>query len=175
MRAVLILASAMLACSTAAHAADDPLAPAREGQLQCYMSDAARKTCGSLAGYSWDAKGAITNRAEVMLAPNPVTTMVSTTPVTVRDGAVCGPIRAEDLEAAEIRVGGAPASAEVAASVHKQVAAAMSFAIGHEFCTTYVPTKDGLKAQVTVDGTAHPEMSAIVTWVKPGDGYKVAP
>lgn len=176
MKTALILASTMLACCGAAQASPDgPLAPARAGQLQCYQPDTARRTCVALSGYSWDAKGAVTNRAEVMISRDPLVSFISNYAVFMRGEAICGPFRAEDLQNADVRVNGQPATADITAKVRSQLVAAMAPQFGHELCTTYLPGKSGLQAQVTLDGVAHPEMGAQVIWVKPDEGYKVAP
>jgi hypothetical protein len=157
MKSALMLASAMLACCSGAQASPDgPLSPARKGQLQCYQPDKARKTCAALAGYSWDAKGAITNRAEVLVSRDPLITVTTRTPVSIRGEAVCGPIRAGDLQAADVMVSGAPASPSVAGKVRDGMVSAFSGQIGKEICTAYPAAGDHLQAKITIDGAAHP-------------------
>src|SRR5580698_4644363 len=73
-------------------APDDPLAPARVGELQCYTPDTVRKTCSALAGYTF-GNGGIDNQAEVLLSPKPIIVMKTVSPVWVRACSVCGPLR----------------------------------------------------------------------------------
>lgn len=153
----------------------DPLAEARAGKLQCYRPDMARKTCLALASYSFEANGAISNKAVVLISPQQNVTMTTVSSVVIKGEAVCGPMRREDIEAAEIAVNGTKLPDEQAAGVRAQLVQAITNQIGKEVCTTYVPTGDKFSAQVTVDGAANPLYTQEVIWVKPEDGYQVAP
>jgi hypothetical protein len=97
-----ILAAAVQAAAPSAVVAD-PLAPARIGDLQCYGADPVRKTCRALAGYSFEADGKILNKAEVVLQESPLVTMTTVSPVTMRDGAVCGPLSGVDKAQIAVR------------------------------------------------------------------------
>jgi hypothetical protein len=72
-------------------------------------------------------------------------------------------------------VSGAPASPSVAGKVRDGMVNAFSAQIGKEICTAYPAAGDHLQAKVTIDGAAHAEMTAAVIWVRPDEGYKVAP
>jgi hypothetical protein len=153
----------------------DPLANARAGMIQCYQPDTARKVCGALSAYIFEHNGTITNKGEVLLAPQPVLIMRTSSPVTVRGDAVCGPMRREDLDAAQIFVNGAPLAADKAAEVRNQVASSYQAMMGKEVCTTFVPTGDRLSARVTIDGVPNGQFTQEVIWVKPEEGFQVAP
>jgi hypothetical protein len=170
-----VLAGLALSIVSLSAASADPLSEARDGKLQCYRPDAARKTCAALASYAFDSSGAISNTAEVLLAPQPVLTMRTVSPVTVKGEAVCGFTRKEDIDNAVFTLNGAALPDEQAAGVRAQILGAMQAMMGKEICTTYVPAGDRLSAQVTLDGVAAPNFSQQVVWVKPEDGYKVAP
>ena len=150
----------------------DPLAPAREGQLQCHSPDTARKTCAALAGYTFAADGTIRNQAEVMLNPTPLIVMRDEAPVVVRDGAVCGPMTG--FEDAAFTIDGQPADPAMAEMIRGQVAAAFA-QLGSEGCTTYSPQGDGFLAEAVIDGQPRPELNQPVIWVSPSDGYSVRP
>jgi len=150
----------------------DPLAPARDGQLQCHSPDTARKTCRALAGYTFAADGTIANQAEVMLSPAPVIIMRDVAPVVVRDGAVCGPMTG--FEDAVFTVDGQPAGPATAEMIRVQVTAAFA-QLGTEGCTRYSPQGDGRMAEVSIDGVARPDLNQPVIWVSPSDGYSVRP
>ncbi|MCS6624504.1 hypothetical protein N0B44_16415 [Roseibacterium beibuensis] len=152
--------------------ADDPLAPARSGQLQCHEPKAAEKTCAALAGYTFGADGVIINHAEIMLNPAPLIVMRDDEPVVVRDGAVCGPM--SGFEDAVFTVNGQPADPQMAEMVRGQVTAAFA-ALGTEGCTRYTPQGDGWLAEVSIDGQPRPEFNQTVVWVSPADGYTVRP
>jgi len=155
-----------------AEPAVDPLAPAREGRLQCHTPDIARKSCSALAGYTFGPDGVILNQAEVLLVPSALVIMRNEAPVVVREDAVCGPLAG--LEKATFTIGGQPAAAATADSIRSQVAAAYA-AIGAEGCTRYGPQGDTLLATVSVDGQPRPDLNQTVIWVSPDEGYAVKP
>ena len=71
LRVFWFLAIVWAACSPAEGASlDSPIAPAAQGQLQCYTPDVARRTCRSLAAYKSKANGAIDNTAIVLISQN---------------------------------------------------------------------------------------------------------
>jgi len=151
------------------------LAPARSGQLQCYIPNVAKKTCHALAQYVWAADGSIQNPAEVMIEENPLVVMKGSAPVVVRSGAVCGPFRAEDIQQATFTIAGNPAPPQLTDQIRKQMLMVSTDRLGKEICTTYVLDKGEYAAQVTIDGVAHSELADRMIWVKPGDGFKVGP
>lgn len=153
----------------------DPLAPARSGALQCYKPDTAKKTCIALASYTFGAGDEILNQAEVLIMPSPLVVMKSVSSVTLKNGAVCGLLRKEDLDASTITVAGQVLAGDQAAGAHAQLEQALTSEIGKEICTTYTPQGDTIATSVTVDGVASPAQSSTILWVQPGDGYSVAP
>ncbi|MGH6870792.1 MAG: hypothetical protein ACREHE_04720 [Rhizomicrobium sp.] len=155
--------------------APDPLAPARDGSLQCYDPRPLHKTCHALDGYTFDADGTIHNEATVLISPDEMIVMKTVSPVVVRDGAVCGPVRRADVMSAAIYMQGRKLPQEMAVQVRLKIAAAMTQRFDKEVCTTYAPYQDELYAHVTLDGQPDPESSDYVRWVKPDDGYTVAP
>jgi hypothetical protein len=172
MRLILGLAMSVLAF-VAANA--DPLAESHAGKMQCHRPDTVRKTCGSMSSYTMEPGGVITNKAEVLLSPHQVLTMTTVTPVVLKGEAICGQVRAQDLQTADIRLNGAILPDAQAKGLRTQLAQHFGELIGKEICTIYVPAGDKLSTQVTVDGVAKPAYTQIVIWVKPEDDYKVAP
>lgn len=152
--------------------AADPLAPARDGKLQCHTPDKARKTCSALAGYTFAADGTIANQAEVMLNPSPLIIMRDEAPVVVRDAAVCGPM--VGFEDAVFTIDGQPADPATAGMIRAQVTAAFS-QLGTEGCTRYSPQGEGWLAEVSIDGQPRAEFNQPVIWVSPSEGYTVQP
>ncbi len=171
-RLVAIVGLSVLAWSAAQA---DPLAEARAGQLQCYKPDTARKTCAARSGYAFGSDGQIINTADVLLAPQPALIMRTSSSVVIKGEAVCGPMRKEDIETAQLLLNGAPLPEDKAAAVRAQIIGAFQQQIGKEVCTTYVPAGDRLSAQVSIDGVPNPAYTQEVIWVKPEDGYAVSP
>ena len=162
-----------LALQAAAPAVADPLAPARIGDLQCYRPDPVRKTCRSLAGYAFAADGKILNRAEVLLQDAPPVTMTTVTPVTIRDGAVCGPL--SGIDKAQIAFRGRRISEADAVPIRAQIQRSMADVLGQEVCTTYRRSGDWWIAEATLNGVARPDMQDTVIWVPASAGYTVQP
>jgi len=91
MRAFWLFAMIWAACSPAQGASlDSPIAPAAQGQLQCYTPDVARRTCRSLAAYKGGAKGAIDNTSIVLISQSPSISMTTVSPVVIKANQVCG-------------------------------------------------------------------------------------
>ncbi len=153
--------------------AADPLGPARIGDLQCYRPDTVRKTCRAMGGYSFGADGKILNKAEVILQDTPLVTMTTVSPVTVRDGAVCGPL--SGIDKAQIAVRGHRLPEEDAVPIRAQIRQSMAQVLGKEVCTTYRRSGDWWVATVTMDGEARPDMQDTVLWVPASAGYTVQP
>ena len=164
----------LLASVFAQAPADDPLALARSGQLQCYTPNAAQKTCRALAGYRQDGEAQYINRAQLPITPDGSMTLTTTSRVRIVSGAVCGTIQAEDIAGAELAVAGSAMDADRAAPLLTQIAQALTSIIGHEICTRYVQNGDGLVAEGSMDGTRRPDLDQPVIWVGPSDGYRVS-
>jgi hypothetical protein len=170
----LVLALALQAAPEAAGPAD-PLAQARSGMLQCYAPDTVRRTCKSLASYVFGPNG-IENQAEVLVSPSGPLVMKNSTPVQVRDGAVCGPVRAEDIDNAQVLFAGRAISGPNADRVKSELKSGVAGLMGAEICTSYLAAPDGYMTRVTVNGKPAPEMSdSPMIWVRPGEGWTVAP
>lgn len=163
----------LLMSIVAAHAADDPLAPAREGKLLCNRPNKDHKTCLSINSYTFKSDGTISNSSTSLLSPTQPVTMTTVTSVAIRNGAYCGRIRKEDLDASVFQANGQKLPDAQAAQLRAQIAGALASLIGKEICTTFVPDADGLQAQAKVDGTSEPKFNRHVIWIAPGEGYTI--
>ena len=166
----------LLALAAASAAYASPLTPAASGQIQCYAPDTARKVCASVAYYVARDDGGFDNKAVVLINKAPAVTLETTTRVTIKDNAVCGAIRAEDIAAGKVTVGDHVMTPDEAGPVLNSITQALTPVIGHEICTVYTPDASGkLTAQASMDGKRQPEQDQPVIWVSPSDGYTVAP
>lgn len=175
---MLILMLAVIAASTtpaapASAAVADPLAPARAGKLLCQTPDKTAKTCHMLTQYSFGADGHITNRYEVMLTRSPWLSVKLSTPVVVKDGAVCGPL--EGTETAEVFKDGKPADAETTAKIRDGLQQLYSPFKGKDACTSYTANGDVYDAALSIGGVASKGPPERVIWVDPADGWAVKP
>jgi hypothetical protein len=154
----------------------DPIAPAANGQLQCYSPDTARKTCNSLASYKPGANGTIDNIAVVLISSNPVITMEASSPVEIKDSKICGKIRKQDIGAAKFKVGGQSLDATQAAPLRQQMRRSYANIFDREICTAYLDKGGILLSKATLDGVPMPASTdQQVLWVSPRDGYGVGP
>lgn len=170
-----LFASLALLASPAAAQTADPLAPAREGRLQCFEPNVAAKTCQSISGYTFQANGVIDNPAHVLISPAPVIVMHVNSPVTVNNNAVCGPIAAGDIQRATFTIDGAAASEADTADIRGALVQQLAPALGHETCMTLTPDGEGFRADTTIAGVPQPQQTQRVIWVGANDGYRVAP
>lgn len=153
----------------------DVLAPARAGQLQCYEPNVAAKTCQSISGFSPGPEGAIINTADVLINPAPVIVMRVISPVTIRNGAICGPLTNEDLNRAHFTIDGQRASDADTQQIRTAMTEQLAPLIGQESCITLTPVDGGLRADTAIAGRARPDLAQRVIWVRADEGYRVAP
>ena len=165
---------ALLALAAANPAYPDPLAPAASGQVQCY-APTDHKTCASIAPYTANGDGSFANGATVLLSKKPVVVMQTSTPVTIKAGAVCGSVTRDSIAKAALTVNGQAIPADRASPILQQISGSLRGVIDHEICTAYVPDGAGLVAKASMDGKAQPDQDQKVIWVSPSDGYTVAP
>jgi hypothetical protein len=126
-----------------------------------------------MGGYSFEADGRILNRAEVVLQDSPLVTMTTISPVTVRGGAVCGPLSGVDK--AQIAVRGRRLPEADAAPIRAQLQQSMASMLGQEVCTTFRRSGDWWIAEVTMSGVARPDMNDTLIWVPASAGYTIQP
>ena len=150
-----------------------PLAPAGEGRVQCFSPNSAAKSCQSIGSYQVDAKGVIQNDAVVMVTPSPLLIMTTRSAVTIKGGADCGVLRAEQIARATFTIEGRPADAAQTARLRSAMMGSMKPMMEHEICVYYQPQGDGVLATSTVDGKPQPAMDQHVMWVSPADGWRV--
>lgn len=170
----LILPLLMAGAPVAADA--DPLAKARAGELQCDGPDVAHRTCKALSSYVFAADGGVTNQSESVISASGPMIMRTSSHVSVQDGAVCGPVSAEDIDQSQLVFAGRPITGQQADQVKAQLKSGLGPMLGAVVCTRFTPAENGYTTQVTVNGQAAPSDAAVqVIWVKPSDGWTVAP
>lgn len=154
---------------------ENPLAPAAAGQVQCYQPDDRKRTCRSIASYQRRDDGTYANTAVVLLSSAGPVTLETITPVTVKAGAVCGSIRAENINAGKLRIADRLLPDSEAAPILVRIVQSMAPLINKEICTSYEQSADGLTAKATIAGVYRSDADQRVGWVQPSDGYTVAP
>ncbi|MGQ0531204.1 MAG: hypothetical protein ACT4OF_00760 [Caulobacteraceae bacterium] len=169
------IAVGLFAGAPAAAQSAEVLAPAREGRLQCFEPNVAQKTCQSIGGYTFNADGAIDNAADVLTMPSPVIIMRVNSPVTVRDNAICGPLTAADIDRATFTIDGAPANEQDTSDIRAAMTEQLGPMLNVELCMTLTPVDGGFRADTRVGGIERPDQVQRVIWVRPEEGYRVAP
>lgn len=153
--------------------APDPLAPARDGKLQCHEPDLVNRRCDVLAHYEFATDGAITNVSQFMLTEKPLTVVTTRTPLTVRNGEVCGDRKMSVVS--QVLIDGQPATAQEVTDVSAMMALALQSESGKQSCSRYRPDGQFLRSERFVDGVRDPDTDGIILWVDPGSGFSVLP
>jgi len=173
---VYVTAALILAAAQSAPAVTDPLGPARSGQLQCFTPDTSRKVCDALAAYTFGPAGAMQVRADILMAPASLLIVMRTsTSVEVRSGAICGRVRARDIEAATFTIAGRPVPQQMVQLASPQILSVMRSHLNQQICATFVPNGASFRTEVAIDGAARPDISDTFIWVRPNEGYAVGP
>ncbi len=173
---VYVAAALILAAAQSAPAVTDPLGPARSGQLQCFTPDTSRKVCDALAAYTFGPASAMQVRADILMAPASLLIVMRTsTSVEVRSGAICGRVRARDIEAATFTIAGRPVPQQMVQLASPQILSVMRSHLNQQICATFVPNGASFRTEVAIDGAARPDISDTFIWVRPNEGYAVGP
>ena len=151
----------------------NPLALAEKGELQCYRPDVQKKTCQSIASYQLTGAGTYDNKAVVAVSNE--ATLETHTPVAVKSDAVCGYIRADDMRAGTLRLGGQVVTPDRAKPVLERIAQSVASFANKEICTRYKPSGADFTAKVSIAGAYQPDQDVTVKWILPSDGYTVTP
>ena len=167
MSAVLIAAAAVLV--------NDPLAPARKGQVQCYFPDLATKTCQGLATYEQTGPSAYSSRSVLLIDAAGPTTLETTSTVRARGNAECSMVRGSEALAGKVIVDGRQLPAREAKPTVARIASNLAPVNGREVCIRYEPVEDGtLMGHVTIGGVRRADLDQPIIWVNPSDGYSIA-
>ena len=170
-----LLALLVAASAPTNYASVNPLDPAKDGSVQCYMPDDQRRTCHSIAAYVPIDKSTYANQAAVLISKDGPVILETVTPVTLKAGAICGFIRGEDIRSGKLYIAQRLLPPVEATPLLAQLAQSAKWLEDIEICTSYISTKDGLTAKVSYDGAYQENSDQRVKWIRPGDGYSVAP
>lgn len=169
------LGAALMFAPPALAQSGDVLAPARQGQVQCFVPNAAAKTCQSIGSYAFNANGVIDNVSETLIMPQPVVVMRASSPVVVRNNAICGPLTEADIARATFTIDGRPATEQETANIRAGLTQQLAPMFNVDMCVSVTAVDGGYRADSTVGGAARPDLAQPMLWVRPEDGYRVAP
>ena len=159
----------MLLAALAGQSDSDPLAPAREGKVQCYAPNAEKKTCMAISAFEAKDDGSWVNNATALLDPAQGITMTTNSVVRSTPAGVCGTVTRDDILAGSLTMGGTALPAEQGKPILEMVATAVEGMgmIGKPSCSSFATEGDALKSTVTIDGVAKPEFAQTGKWVSP--------
>jgi hypothetical protein len=161
----------LLAVAGPATPAADPLAPARAGKIQCIAPNKPKKSCIGLGTYTVRPDGSFDAVMNVIVSPTPRITMETRSTGKVEGDAVCSTVLKQEYAEAKITIDGAPAEEATAQAIRGQIVGAVAPLEGKKACSREVPEGELSRVDVTVDGTARPELTQRVIWVRPDEGY----
>lgn len=161
----------MLLLAGLALAAQDPLAPARDGKLQCTMPDRVKKTCIAISRYVPLSETHYRNETRLLLSVDPLTVLEMTAPTDIEGGAACGVLRRDYLADARVWIAGKRLPAAAAEPIIAEMARLTTADIGKRICTTTRPVGDMMVQESAVDGVPNPDASLPFIWIGPDEGY----
>lgn len=165
----------LAALAPPAGAIDNPLALARNGNVQCYEPNDEKKTCRTIASYRALDERSYMSIVTVLVSPEGSLTLQTASQVEVKNGAICGVVRAEDIASGRLQLAGQTLTGEHATSLMAQIQNALKGLVDKEVCTSFVKTPAGLVSKETVNGVYRADADAPVKWIGPDEGYTVAP
>ena len=168
--------TALLALAAVAVSDPDPLARARAGEAQCLSPDVLFKTCVSLERYSATGPGSYIDHGANLVDYNQPIVMETAVPVWIKGNAVCGMVRSAHVLGGTVSVDGRQLPREKAAVMLARFNKRLASIRDKEVCSTYEPTDGGMvKIKAFIAGVRRPDLDSVFKWVKPSDGYTVAP
>jgi len=179
MRRNIALAAVALAMATAgpAHGQDSDggitLALADEGVLMCYRPNVRRKTCESTGFFERMGEGVYTSYDTLALGVGITLDMES--PMWLQNGALCGPMREQDVMTGTLRMNGQAVAPGLARPVLYQVVQRLNSMIGQEICAWFEPAGDDYVIKASIDGEYQPEFDRPMKIIGASDGYRVTP
>jgi hypothetical protein len=115
--------------------------------------------------------GGVVAMAAVRISDRPLTIVQTVTPVTIREGQVCGDL--QDTRISQLMIDGKPARPEEANEVRDAMQEAWREDFGKPSCSRYTAEGDLLTVETTVDGVLRPDSRRRMMWVDPDSGFGV--
>lgn len=153
----------------------NPLEPAERGFIECGRPNDARKTCQSMSTYEALGQGRYTDTTVALISNDGPTLIQLTVPATLKSGMVCVKMRPSLYAKSKLIVGDRPLSSREAAPILAAISRLPETFPNKEVCTSYFSSFGEVAAKAVIDGVPKPGLSKRVKWVRPNDGYTVAP
>jgi hypothetical protein len=173
LRAIFVAAALTLAPALAHAQSTDPFARARDGWVECHDANTVARTCSAFSAYRFDGSGEVHNDAVLHVNAQPLIIVYSTSTVYARDAMVCEHVDRAVIYSARITMDGQPAPPQIDQQIKNTV---WSVFVGvNELCSRVTTEGDAASVTVYFDGVERPEFAAQFTWIRPEDGYTLAP
>ena len=173
---MLSLGLALLGAVAAADSApENPLLPAESGNVQCYEPDEAKKTCRSISSYHPLGDQQYSSTTTVLISRMSSMTLETTSPVEIKNGAICGLVTPNDIATSKVRIADRLLDPTEAKPYLEAIQKSLKALIGKEVCSTYVSSPEGLISKVTVNGAYRANTDELMKWIGPSESYTVAP
>lgn len=171
----MILAALLLAQAAAPLSETDLQGHVAAGDMLCSNPDSATMTCSAIDSFSSGIGDTLTNTGEILLVPGQTATLRVTSIMHIEGDAFCGVMNAEDMEKAQVSVGGVPLSPAQNSKVLSGIIERLKPMVGHKVCET-VRLEDGrLMKYGKIEGIDVTPPGKPVSWIVAADGYRVAP
>lgn len=170
MSAILVLA---LLQSGSLPADADPLAPARQGKLQCTLPDPVKKSCMAISRYVPDGERRYLNITRSLISGAPDVILEFRFPTVIEGGAACGIMARSELDEAILTVDGVPASEELRKQVVGSMLPQLEPDFGKRACTRIRDERALLFQYLEIDGEPRPQHRMRVSWVDATEGYRL--
>jgi len=153
----------------------DPLAPSRSGWVSCVKPDSDAKTCVSIYRYTWrDQK--IFYEVDLGVDDQPLTILRMRSQMYYRDDAACSRTSQAEQSLVGMTIDGAEATEEALREMRREVAEMLKDLDGQEYCVRYEPAANGrFTTHVSVEDIRRPDSDSVMMWIRPDDGWRVAP
>ena len=168
-----MLALVLLLAAPPLQAAEDPLAPAREGKLRCIDPDSVKRNCSSIIRYKLGASGSFEASVIGIVERAPLTLISYKISGTVDGDRVCAIVRLDDILAGKLTRNGELLAPGQANTVRTRLLTRLDSLAGKRRCFIDQPDGSGIVSNVTINGLVQPQMQQRVAWVSPSEGYAI--
>lgn len=171
---LILLSTATLELDPAWKPAADPLAPAREGKIQCHDPDSAARTCSIMTWYIVRPDGSAQSRS--VTAINDQLAAEARMEIKRVGGGMCGVVDETYMRSFHIVQSRAPHAAVNNKNLTLLYREALVEALWNRTHCAFNYTRDADDVRLdvsTVDGQFAGELMAEFIWISPGAGYRL--
>ncbi len=152
----------------------DPLAPARQGFLECGTVDSVAKTCEEIAQYILRPDGKFDLISQSVLGVDPQIVMTYKSLVFVQNELICSGLVAADFDFATFKVASIQVGSDEALMYRNLMREGWLQVAGKTSCMKLIEKDGSIWEEYYLDGVFSKDREPIkMQWVKPEDGFKL--